>query len=578
MSCNWLKKVATGFLATMLVVPAVAFIQPHKAEATGLPVVDISNLLENTINVVENTISAVSSVTQAASDIMQIIKEYVLEPIAFVTSGNLMKALTAGVIEFVNGKTNGTGASQFVQSLQNNLQKVSDNQATAFLIQFGKHSNSPFAASIGSSLRNNYYQETSLAGFFAKNRNTLPQFSSDPEAFLRGDWSKGGIDAWMALTTQPENNPYLLHARAQEEMALMVQEKTAERLNQLAWGGGFMSWCGGTADKDACNADGNPGTLQASGLCLPNTQKDQQGNNVAATPDQAGDACIKKDGTPGKIQTPGSVIKSTLDKALGVTADKLAQMGNTATQINSILGNIASIMDTVNFASGILGSASVNGMTGGLLGATEDRPDGGTYMDTYRNNTSGFGVSIETVMNGATQSTTLNGQQYLENVSDYEKNWNTIYKQATTTAGVLAQLKLDLGQRICVDKGYTLDALAIDRAVSDSVTPAFEKYAQASTTIVAARSFIKQMLIEASSTEPGARERYLADVQSLANRAPTARDIAYALQQSTETRAATPAIEDSFALDLMDGTMIDRLKLLVTNAVKLRQRCLIPTR
>ncbi len=568
-------------IVLIAVLPSTVLVFPQRAHAIVVPVAvteDLPTWAETTITAVKSTISAVANVTSAAATYATYIKDYVLEPIAFITSGNLIRSLTAGVIDFVNGKTNSTGQSQFVQDLQGNLKKLSDNQASAFLVQFGKHNNSPFAASIGSSLRNNYYQDTSLAGFFAKNRNTLPQFSSDPEAFLRGDWSKGGVGAWMALTTRPENNPYLLHQRAQEEMALMIESKTAERLNQLSWGSGFMSWCGGTAEKDACNADGNPGTLQDSGLCLPNTQKDAQGNNVPATPDQAGDPCIKKDGTPGKIQTPGSVIKSTLDKALGLSADKIAQMGNTAAQINQILSNISSVMDTVNFASGILGSASVSGLTGGLAGSSDTRPDGISYMDSYKINMGAFGVTQDTITHDAAGSPTLNGEQYSEGLNDYETYWKKIKAQADKTAANLALLKTDLGNRQCFNKEYTLDATAIDRAVASSVTPVFDAYTTASTTIADGRAFLQQLKANATSSDPAKRDQYVNDLRSLQTRPPTARNVAQAEQESQTTRLAVPTPADSYALDVSDGTVVDRLQLLIQNSDKLRQACFLQRR
>src|SRR3989344_8405212 len=110
--------------------------------------------------------------------------------------------ITAGVIAFVIGKANGTGVPQFVVDVQRSLQTVGDSRALAFFDQYGRNSNSPFAASITSSLRNSYLQKTSLAGFWAANMNTLARFSPDVNAYLAGNWSQGGVAAWFALTTQ----------------------------------------------------------------------------------------------------------------------------------------------------------------------------------------------------------------------------------------------------------------------------------------------------------------------------------------------------------------------------------------
>ncbi|PIR83026.1 hypothetical protein COU19_02575 [Candidatus Kaiserbacteria bacterium CG10_big_fil_rev_8_21_14_0_10_56_12] len=547
---------------------------PQPARASGLPVFDAAAFTNTSWSALKNTLTAVSTVSSAASNIAMKINQYVLEPLAFVTSGNLIRSITAGVVSFItDGTANGTGKPLFVQDLPGNLQGVGDTQANAFLIQFGKNSHSPFSRAIAASLRANYYQQTSLAGFFAEYRDTLPQYSQNPQAFLRGDWSQGGIGAWMALTTQPENNPYLLHERAQAELALMVYDQTSARLNELAWGGGYLSWCGGTAANNACKtSDGVAGMLAGDGSCTSNASS-APGATVSSV---AGDSCIKADGTMGSVQTPGSTIKASLDKVLGLASDKVVAMGNASSQINSILGDIAKVMNTVNFASQILGSASVSGATGGLAGSSQPRPSGTSFLNDYQNTPGAFGVTETGVLADAAANPSTNGQQLLDTAKEYETAWGTTRTMAETTAGTLNELIQRLGTRSCKDKGYYLDAAVVQGVLSDVVAPVLAHADAADTAIANARSFVQTLQTEAVATGADAHTQYLRDLQTLQNMSPTTAELAQIQQETLLTDRAVVDPEGSFALSVSDGTLADRLTLITANAKKLESRCYLP--
>ena len=414
---NQLAKCTILFLTLVLVVPAPLLIpQPARAGAPVEVILDVSptsikQTFSTTISAIKNTVSAIADVTTAANTVAMRIKEYVLDPLAFVLSGNLLRSITAGVIDFINGKTNGTGRPQFVQDLRGHLLATGDVQALAFFAEFGRNSNSPFAASILSSLRANYLQGTSAAGFWAANRCTIQNVSPNPLAFVGGDFAQGGWPAWFALTTQPQNNPYTQYYRAQAELSARVAAATSNALTELAWGDGFLSWCGSdtksataiadtslTADYATANADGtydinidaiNQDTAaysEATQVNADNTAKAQVERSLGSCPDGS------------KIKTPGSVIRDTLAKVLGTDIDKLVQMGDIGTEVNTIFSNLASIMQTVGYGASILGA----GGSGGLLGFGQ--PSGGqpSLGDRYRNQQQGFlGVTQGRVNQGS---------------------------------------------------------------------------------------------------------------------------------------------------------------------------------
>jgi len=551
MNMNCAGRTITVFIAVLLISNTVFFTGSQRARAVmGVADTNIIADLETGLTAVETGISAVENVTSAAAEYAQMINTYILEPLTYVMSGKLMKSITSGSISFVNGGSNGTGQAQYVQDLQRHNQTLGDTEANAFFVQFGKNSNSPFAASINSSLRSNYYQRTSLAGFFSANRDTLPQYSQNPRAYLAGNWSQGGAGAWFALTTQPQNNPYMLHQRAQAELSLMVQDAVSARAQELMWGDGFLSWCGDSEGSSGADSSSSDGTVKS------------------------GDSCTKEDGTAGTIKTPGSTIKATLDKALSLDADKIAQMGNTSAQINSIMGNISTLMNTANFASGLLGGASGSG---GLAGATETRPDGSTFLDDYGS----LGIDETEITDSAAQNPSMNGTYFLETVDKFESSWNTIRVAANTasTSGqalreeVLAYPNCPASFFTSSSTSPTADADKVDKALADTVAPVLAKADAAAIIIANARAFVEKLRAEAASTEAGATEAYTIDLVKLKTMSPTGSDAARANQQALVTNQAVADPEGTISIVKDKGTTIDQMALFSKNSDSLLSYC-----
>src|SRR3989344_1314273 len=394
-------------LAVLLITSSTFLVVPQRVNAQ-YPVSVVADFSSTSLlDLAKNTLTAVNTFTSAVAQQALVFEKYVLQPLGFIMSGNLLKALTSGVISFVVGTTNGTGAPQFVQNLQGHLQTVGDTQALAFFASFGRNSNSPFAAAITSSLRTNYLQQTSMAGFFAANQNTLARSSPNVNAFLAGDWSQGGIGAWFALTTQNQNNPYTLYQASQNQLASVVAGATDARVTELNWGQGFLSWC---SPSEGDNTASNDGT-------------EMEGT----TP---GDFCTNKDGTPGVIKTPASTIKAMLDKVLGANQDKLVQMGQLASEVGSILGNIGTIMSTVNFATQILGGSGSDGLFG--IGQTSGLNSRSGLMQ-YQSAPGYFGVTQSNVcQNAATLPSS--GSDMSNRVAQYNSSWNAIRAAANAAS------------------------------------------------------------------------------------------------------------------------------------------------
>ena len=108
------------------------------------------------------------------------------------------------------------------------------------------------------------------------------------------------------------------------------------------------------------------------------------GTSLGGSSVRPGDPCTKPDGSEGRIQTPGSIIKSYLSKALGSDIDKLAGMGDIAASINGIMSNIGTVMSTVNAATSLFGGSG-SGISdfsgsGGYTSPFQDYLSSSAYM------------------------------------------------------------------------------------------------------------------------------------------------------------------------------------------------------
>lgn len=551
---NSLSRSVAALLVTSLIVSIGPFIVP-RAHAGGMPVIDVANLIKNAITSAETKISAVANLAQK-------VNTYVLQPLAFAMSGNLLQMLTTKTVNFVSGKTNGTGRPSFVQDLSKHKQSVSDIQANLFLVQYGKNSNSPFRSAIQSQLRRNYLQNTSLAGFFARNRSTLYSASPNIDRFLAGDFSQGGTRAWLALTTQAQNNPYTSYYEAQDKMNAMVSDAVDNRLEELKWNQGFLSWCGPSEPADD--------TTQLNDLKAiaenpsPKTVDEVQVTATRMGAAKAGDPC-----GPGKeIKTPGSVIKAALDKALGTNQDKLANMGSTGNEVKSILSNLGKIVGTVSFAQSLMDTANPKG----LAGAGQDSSAGPSPLDAFSNQRGFLGSNVNDVLTNAPKDSTQPTLADIEaRLSPYESAWTEIRVKALSAQSAVADLLT------CANTSTQAAAQTANAEITGTVS----KADAATAAVTAARTQVSAIrTMQNSDVDPGS-STYLNAIQTLQNMPPTETDVYSAVNEAQLSSTASQqgvsgevssgaSAEPQGSLNVIGGTIADRMELFATNAKALK--------
>ena len=573
MKTHFLRPALAIFLSLAIIAPSAFLVAPQRAHAlfgAGDVVFDPTNYVQTAISAIKNTITAAASVTSSAANVAMQINEYVFQPLAFILSGDLLRMITAGVIAFVIGEANGTGIPQFVTDVQKSMQTVSDSQALAFFEQFELNSNSPFAGSIIASLRKEYLNKTSLAGFWADNMCTLAQTSPDVNAYLAGDWSQGGVAAWFALTTQDENNPYMLYQSSRTELSTIigsgVDGATGARIAELGWGNGLMSWCGSVGNSYAPLTNG-------SGI-------------------NPGDPCINADGTAGTIKTPGSVIVATLNKALGGQQDQIVRLGNVGPEINSILGNIATVMKTAQFGVSLLGGTD----SGGLLGINQTTGSETTsQLMQYQSESGNLGLTESQVYQDAV-STLPSSSDLSTRIAQYQSAWNTISTAANTAATDVTTLanyctsQANVAENLIQQGTYAnnswagfvlnqfvtssrVQAAAAQSALTGQIGSALSQVSAASTTIANATAELAR--IQNESVNPSQNTSlYTLNSLSLQTIAPTISDVVNAQQDAMSFGTAVANPDGS--LSVTADSLLDKMNLISQNAQTLKVSCNLP--
>lgn len=650
-----------------------------RGASVGQTILSVGQCVTSTLALIKQAISTVSGVSQEAAAWAIVINMNVLQPLAFILSGKLLKTLTAAVIAFAIGKANGTGLPQFAADIQASLRTAGDARTLAFLNSYMRSSQSPYSGSIVAALRRDYFNETSLAGFWAANMDTLRATSPNPYGYLSGNWALGGVSAWFALTTQDNNNPYMLYLNGRSTLSSVVGVDPnpgiiGKKVAEIQANNGFSSWCGasdgflGTMPNGAASAsataiqesnasayteayneahnsfltahpanntaaeiiaENNPGTVvpvpnigrtaslevyaaataagRAAGEAAEASMKtatiEALKSQVQST--NPGDPCINSDGTSGVVKTPGSVIAASLNKVLGGEQDNIVRMGNVGPEITSILGNIATVMKTVDLAAKILQGPG----GGGLFG---------TDTESMSREEGNLGATNASVYKSAAKIPT-SGSDMLARATQYESAINSVRDVAFTASTTAKDLRsFCLTQRDVASttlnklltpeayanslaySGFTtleiqtksenhkkyyesLQAFLVEsKAQADAVTavftttiaPIFPQIESASTTVAAARALVKKIQDGLNSSAAEANT-YTVDIEKLKTMSPTLDDVEKIQGATLKTQMAVATPPGS--LNVSGGTFVDHLILISTNAPLLKaSKCTVP--
>ena len=336
----------------------------------------------------------------------------VLNPIAWALAKSVLQSVVKSTVSSVNKGPNGT--PQFTTNLSATLQAVSDTQANSFISQLATNGaiNSPYQTAVASAVGNNYLKSSGSNGFFNSNPFTLNQVSQNPTAFYSGAITQnGGLNAWESAWSNPANNPFGATELATNALGTQVTAAKQNQQAELNFGQGFASsrgkctttTTGGTTQKTTTGSTGSPVASLLTSLS-PNS-------TCQSSP----------------IQTPGSTIKASLDKALGSGVDTLVSAHTFDEIVTSILGQL--INQAVSGPGGLAGTTQPSGASAGTTGTTPTA--GSTYFDQTDPNQTTINSNLNT-----TFSNTIASQ--ISSLQQFQTQWTTINGAAIAAKNALS--------------------------------------------------------------------------------------------------------------------------------------------
>ncbi|MBU1957195.1 hypothetical protein KJ680_02205, partial [bacterium] len=261
------------------------------------------------------------------------IREYVLNPIAWFIAKTIIRQFTKGIVNWINSGFEGNPT--FVDP-DTFLTDVADQASGAFIKQLGLEGIlcSPFRLPILASLELSYRTST-LPRFQCTLGAAKENWQRNWDEFMY-DFTNGGWDRWLNVTTQPQNNPYGAYLMAYDELQarrLAAQEK---KKTEVSWGSGFVSLqeCSGDINQDKM-CDTQCGHLEDSDDCFNNCMAIVGWDDKLSSAEKC-----KLSGEQMQNTTPGKIIQDQLSQTLGTDLRQLELADEFNEIITALIGQI----------------------------------------------------------------------------------------------------------------------------------------------------------------------------------------------------------------------------------------------
>ncbi len=399
----------------------------------------------------------------------QLLISKVLKGLAWAVAKTAIQTMTKSIVNWINGGFEGSPA--FETDLNNSLRRYGDGVAQGFLSQMANEAaiQSPFSDQLITNVGAAYYLYSGREGTKEKLRYTLNQSAADDRAFLAGDFSQGGWNAWLSAFQNPANNPFGAQMIASQELARTVSTAANQRVAELGWGSGFLSWkgdCVKSGKNTVASTGGSSTAGTASGTSLANkagSASKSSGGSTAVTAAGATNAQSLSDSEKcpeSEIKTPGSVIEGTLIPNLNSPLHQL----ELADDINEIVGALAQ-----QLVSKVIGGGGLSGVSqpsqGGGRSALSQASDPSQYTQSVTNLSGGFNQGVDT---SRAQAQT------------YRDSWQKIATAATEAKRVCsshateAQTVLDRATRAIARADAAIQALDAIKEQTGTVDPSID--------------------------------------------------------------------------------------------------------
>lgn len=191
-------------------------------------------------NTIKNTLTEVTNAVIAEAQQSLRLKEFTLDSLAWSVAQNALNQITADMINWVNGGFEGNPA--FVTNLEDFLLGVADETAGEFI--YGPELDNlcgppEIQFNIRAALATQYTKEG--RGSYTPQCTLDNVTEVDVEAFMGGDFSQGGWEAFFELGVGSNNDPTKAYLDSRVELYTRNLDAQQNEQEQVGWGDGFLS-------------------------------------------------------------------------------------------------------------------------------------------------------------------------------------------------------------------------------------------------------------------------------------------------------------------------------------------------
>lgn len=343
--------------------------------------------------------------------IMKYTKDFVLDKLAYTIAKTFIQNMTADIVDWINSGYSGSPA--FLDNPQGFFMDSADQVTGAFIAGSGPLSGlcGPFNLDLRLNLalaqtsdyaRKRYRCTLSTVVNNAKNARVSASVGTDPNgmtlgdmmngnvtnnanaisvngvsiddtgAFLSGDFGKGGWPAFVALTSEPQNNPYSAYLDARMDLMNRQQQAAAEQRRDLDQGKGFLSFEKCTEVDRAVEDDFEK---------ISEIQKKTAGDKTIKIERKASNGIFYEIYNSCKTETPGSVLSGSLQTQLDSPVKQLELVDSLGEIVDAAMTQMVNKLISK-------GLASLSKSSGGNISATANLRQQTRKMETryYLNN------------------------------------------------------------------------------------------------------------------------------------------------------------------------------------------------
>ena len=450
-------KLSQKIIALVLtIIIAFAAYLPAKPAYAIDPITELFTGLTSVYTLISKTYDQITSYSQDSLWI----KAYILDPLAWAAAKALLQNITDETVNWINSGFNGSPA--YITNPTHFLENIGDQATGALIGESGLLTSlcSPISLNVRLAIALGQAGPSATGNPYTCTLSTIVDNvqGATINGFTAGDFSQGGWPAFASLA-EPQNSFYGAYLEAESSLSTSIANRTQQKNNELLQGGGFLTFQTCTDDLSLTDEDAfyDP-TVQ-----LDQAAFDKAGYNIYET-------C--------QNSTPGSTIKSSLDKALGTSQDSLVQ----ASMIDEVIGALAG-----QLVNKVLGS-------GGLAGVSQPMNGQPSYLSQIEGE-----VASSSVASSLNSSIPAQISQHITSA----QNIQSYASSSITTAGK-ALASLLSASSTCQSDGDTAVVSQIGTAIASTtawVTQLQDNYANITEVLNNLISFNAQMQAATSTAE-----------------------------------------------------------------------------